>query len=89
MTDWWALLLTFFCGAAYELGCVFWVHYSEQNRSSLAVMWSCFNALVTVVGLGEALHRPMFIAVYVGGFGAGTWLAIRIKAKWMSGQVED
>jgi len=78
------LLLTFFCGAAYECGCVFWVHYSEQGRVGPAVGWSCFNALVTVIGLGEALHRPAFIAVYVVGFGAGTWLAIAIKRRWVA-----
>jgi hypothetical protein len=75
------LALTFFCGAAYELGCVFWVHYSESDRPAPAVAWSCFNALVTVVGLGEALLRPVFIAVYVAGFGIGTWIAIRIKRR--------
>jgi hypothetical protein len=76
------LLLTFSCGAAYELGCVFWVHYSETNRAGLAVFWSCFNALVTVIGLGEALHRPAFIAVYVGGYGVGTYAAIKVKTRW-------
>jgi uncharacterized protein YebE (UPF0316 family) len=76
------LLLTFACGAAYELGCVFWVHYSETNRAGLAVFWSCFNALVTVVGLGEALHRPAFIAVYVSGYGFGTYVAIKMKTRW-------
>ena len=75
------LLLTFVCGAAYELTCVFWVYYSEKNNDK-AVYWSGLNALVTAVGLGEALHRPLFIAAYVGGFCFGTWLAIRIKAKW-------
>jgi hypothetical protein len=84
MSDLAALLLTFLCGAAYELGCAFWVHYSETNRELPAVFWSCFNCLVTVVGLGEALHRPIFIAVYVAGFGAGTGLAIRIKRRWVS-----
>ncbi len=43
-------LLTFACGAAYECGCVFWVHYSEANKAGRAVAWSCFNALVTVIG---------------------------------------
>lgn len=82
VSDIWLLLLTFFCGAAYECGCVFWVHYSEKNRVPPAVFWSCFNALVTVIGLGEALHRPLFIAAYVLGFGVGTWAALRIKARW-------
>jgi uncharacterized protein YebE (UPF0316 family) len=83
-----ALLLTFFCGSAYELGCVFWVHYSEKNRAIPAVFWSCFNALVTVIGLGEALHHPLFIVSYVAGFGAGTFIAIKIKHRWMSGKYD-
>ncbi len=77
------LLLTFLCGAAYECGCVFWVHYSEKGRTVPAIVWSCFNALVTVIGLGEALHRPLFIAVYVIGFGVGTGLAIEVKRRWL------
>ena len=81
-TDAWLLVLTFFCGAAYELGCVFWVHYSELGRTWPAVGWSCFNALVTVIGLGEALHRPAFIAAYVVGFGAGTGAAISYKTRF-------
>lgn len=84
MSDLLFFLLTFFCGAAYELGCVFWVHYSEKNRPGLAVLWSCFNALVTVIGLGEALHNSLFIGAYVAGFGTGTWFAIKIKSQWMS-----
>ena len=81
MSDFFLLALTFFCGAAYECGCVFWVHYSELNRTVPAVGWSCFNALVTVIGLGEALHRPLYIAAYVIGYGAGTYGAIRIKQR--------
>jgi hypothetical protein len=77
----WALALTFLCGAAYELACVFWVHHCEAGRSWPAVGWSCFAALVTVIGLGEAIHRPPFIAAYVLGFGAGTWLALRVKTR--------
>lgn len=82
------LALTFFCGASYELGCVFWVHYSERGRVKLAVVWSMFNALVTVVGIGEAAvgigdaaPRPLVIAAYVIGYGAGTWLALVIKRR--------
>lgn len=76
----WFLLLTFVCGAAYECGCVFWVHYSEKGNSVHAAMWSMFNALVTCIGLGEALHQPLFIVSYVLGFGVGTYLAIKFKS---------
>lgn len=75
------LALTFFCGAAYETGCAFWVYYTERNRVAPAVFWSVFNCLVTVIGLGESLHRPAFIAVYALGFGFGTYVAIRLKAR--------
>jgi uncharacterized protein YebE (UPF0316 family) len=79
MTEAWLLALTFFCGAAYECGCVFWVYYSEKNKIIPAVLWSCFNALVTVIGLGEALHKTTYVATYVVGFGFGTGLAIKLK----------
>lgn len=81
MNDFWLLLLTFLCGAAYECGCVFWVHYSEKGKIIPAIIWSCFNALVTVIGLGEALHRPLFILAYVIGFGTGTGIAIKLKSR--------
>lgn len=76
----WLLILTFVCGAAYECGCVFWVHHSEKGNSGRAAMWSMFNALVTCIGLGEALHQSLFIIVYVLGFGVGTYLAVRFKS---------
>ena len=75
-------VLTFVCGAAYECGCVFWVHYSEQGRARPAVVWSCFNALVTVVGIETFLRSWLFVVAYVLGFGTGTYLAIRIK-NWL------
>lgn len=85
MSDALLLALTFACGGLYELGCVFWVHYAEKGRKWPAAGWSCFNALVTVIGLGEALHRPLFIAVYVLGYGIGTMVAIDIKRRWVQG----
>lgn len=73
--------LTFACGAAYELACVFWVQASESNRAGTAAAWSCFAALVTCLGLGEALHQPAMIAAYASGFGFGTYVGVRAKAR--------
>lgn len=75
------LALTFVCGALYECGCVFWVHYAEEDRAIAAAIASCFGAFVTCIGLGEALHRPSFIAAYVLGYGVGTWLGVHIKRR--------
>lgn len=76
-------ILTFICGAAYECGCAFWVYFSEKNRIVPAVICSCINALIAVIGLGRALSNPLFIIAYVMGFGTGTGLAITIKKKYL------
>ena len=86
MSDMFSLTVTFLCGAIYECACVFWVHYSEKNNALLSALCSCLVALVTAIGLGEALHRPLFIAAYTLGFGIGTWVAIKVKARWLKMQ---
>jgi hypothetical protein len=77
----WQLALTFAAGAAYELGCVFWVMYSEAKQAGRAVPWSMFNALVTAIGVEHFLRGPLFVGAYVVGFGAGTYVAIRLKIR--------
>lgn len=74
-------IFTFLCGAAYECGCVFWVHYSEKGKKLPAVLWSCFNALVTVLGIESFLKNWVLALAYILGFGAGTYLAMRIKSR--------
>lgn len=76
------VLLTFACGAVYELACVFWVHYSEKGRARAAVGFSMLAALVTVVGVEQFLKSHAFAVAYIAGFGTGTYLAIRIKT-WL------
>jgi uncharacterized protein YebE (UPF0316 family) len=75
------LIITFSCGTAYELGCVFWTHYSEANKIVPASLWSIFNALITCIGLGSALKNPLMVIAYALGFGAGTALGLGIKIK--------
>jgi hypothetical protein len=70
------LLITFSCGTAYELGCVFWTHYSEANKIVQASLWSVFNALITCIGLGRALKNPPMIAAWAVGWGVGTAMGI-------------
>lgn len=74
-------MLTLACGAAFELGCVFWVHYSERGRVLPAAGWSMFNALVTVIGIEGFLKHWANALAYILGFGIGTAIAIKIKKR--------
>jgi uncharacterized protein YebE (UPF0316 family) len=75
------LLITFSCGTLYELGCVFWTHFSEANKIVPASLWSVFNAAITCLGLGSALHDLKMVIAYSLGFGAGTTIGIVIKQR--------
>lgn len=72
-----SVIVAFVCGFAYEAACAYWVRYAEQRKPWHASAWSCFAALVTVIGLGEALHRPLPIVAYVIGYGCGTFAVVR------------
>ena len=79
---WSAILVTFLCGAGYEAACVYWTHYAEKGRPLATGSCAMVAALLTCVGLGEALHHPAGIAAYVGGFGVGSTLGV-----WMKGRL--
>lgn len=76
-----AIVLTLSCAAAYELGCTFWVYYCEKNMAGPAVLFSMFNAVVTIVGVESFLRSLALKVTYVLGFGLGTWLALRLKMR--------
>jgi uncharacterized protein YebE (UPF0316 family) len=82
--------VTFICGAMYECCCVFWVHFSEKNKAWLAVIFSVMAAIVTLTGIesvvsAEQLARRIFFsAAYALGYGAGTYVSIKLKAKWLT-----
>lgn len=71
--------LTFVSGFAYELGCVFWVHHSEQGNSKRAAGWSAFNALTQVVGIGESIREPLSAVCLILGYAVGSYVAIERK----------
>lgn len=70
-------LVTFASGAAYEYGCVFWVHCAEAGKPAKAAVWSMLLATVTLVGVGESLRDLRYAPLYVLGYGAGTFAAVR------------
>lgn len=75
------VLMTFICGAAYEAGCVWWVHHSEAGNKLSASAWSCFNALVTIIGVEGFLSSRWCAGAYVLGYGVGTFVAMSFKRK--------
>jgi hypothetical protein len=79
MMHWSSLLLTFACGAGYEAACVYWTHYSEKGRPFMTGSCAMVAALLTCIGLGEALHQPAGIAAYVAGFGFGSTMGVFAK----------
>ena len=77
----WLAICAFLSGALYEMGCVFWVHYSEAGRARPAVGWSMFNAIVTIAGTEAFLTGWVPRVAFVLGFGTGTYFAIRLKRR--------
>lgn len=77
----WATIGAFLSGAAYEFGCVAWVHHSEGDRIPAAVRWSCFNAIVTIAGTEAYLTGWLPRAAFVAGFGTGTALGMLLKRR--------
>jgi uncharacterized protein YebE (UPF0316 family) len=82
MSTFLVFLGTFACGAIYECGCTFWVHYVERNQTGFAVGFSMLNALVIVIGVESFLKRKLFAFAYVLGYGVGTLIAVEVIARW-------
>lgn len=74
-----SLLIVFLAGAFYDPGCVVRVHASEANNIPVAVVFSCINAVVTVVGVEGFLKPKAGKVAYVLGFGSGTLVAMLLR----------
>lgn len=76
-------LIAFVTGAAFEIGCVFWVYYSEKNKAATASLWSMVNASMSVFGIESFLKSKLLALCYVLGYGFGTFWAVKIKQRWL------
>jgi len=73
--------IALFGGAAYEAGCVGWVHYAERGRPMFAALFSMFCAAAQVAGIAESIRSIPAAAAFVVGYGAGTYGAVALKGR--------
>lgn len=72
-------IATFCAGAFVEGVSVFWVHYSERGKASVSALFSCLGAAMFVFGVDKSLRDHWLEVLFVLGYGAGSYLAIKIK----------
>ncbi len=76
-----ACLTTFLCGALYEAGCVYWVHFAESGKPIATAICSMVVASAQVLGIGESVHDVRTAAPFIAGYGVGTYLAVVLKSR--------
>jgi hypothetical protein len=75
-------LATFGAGLFLEGTAVFWTHYSEREKAAIAALFSGVQALALVFGIGESVHAPKLAPFFVLGYAGGSYVAIKIKARF-------
>lgn len=75
-------LATFGAGLFLEGTAVFWTHYSERGKAAIAALFSGVQALALVFGIGESVHAPKLAPFFVLGYAGGSYVAIKIKARF-------
>lgn len=76
-------LLTFASGAAIEIACVFWVHYSERGAALKTGVASMVIGTAQCLGIGEYVRDWRLAPFFVLGYGVGTAAAVRFKSARM------
>jgi hypothetical protein len=74
-------LATFAAGALVEGISVLWVHYSERGKALIAALLSCLGALTFIIGVDDSIRDRKLEVFFVLGYGAGSYFAIKIKAR--------
>lgn len=71
--------LVFVCGGLYEATCVGFIHSSERDRPLRTALFSMLGAAAEVTGLLGAVHDWRVAPFFVGGYGLGSYLAVKSK----------
>lgn len=72
-------VIAFVGGAAYEIACVYWAHFSERGRAIPTAFAAMFCAASQVAGIGESVHNFTAAPFFVVGYGVGAWIAVMHK----------
>lgn len=74
-------LITFVCGALYEITSVYWVISTEKLNPVKAAFWSFLQALVMLTGIGESIKDFKNGACFVVGYSLGSAVGILIEKR--------
>ncbi len=74
-------ILTFLAGFTIDTAYIYSIHFSERNQAFKTAMCAMIMGGCQVFGIGESIHNPYMAALYVLGFGVGTYSAVKRKAK--------
>lgn len=74
-------LVTFVCGALYEITSVYWVISTEKLRPLHAAFWSFLQALVMLTGIGESIKDIKVGIAFVFGYSIGSAVGILIEKR--------
>jgi hypothetical protein len=72
-------ILTFVCGALYEITSANWLFSTERLKPVKASLWSMIQALVMLTGIGESIKDVRVAACFVCGYSIGSGLAVAIE----------
>lgn len=74
-------LITFICGALYEITSVHWLFATEKMRPIKAAFWSMLQALVMLTGIGESIKDVKVAACFVIGYSLGSAIGVQMEKR--------
>ena len=66
----------FFAGLAYEYMGTLWALTATRKHPHKAAMYAAGCAIMTVIGVGGALHSVLGTVALAAGYAVGTWLGV-------------
>jgi drug/metabolite transporter superfamily protein YnfA len=78
---WLKCILTFVCGALYEITSCYWLYSAEQRKPLKAAAWSMVQALVMLTGIGESVKDWRTGTCFVLGYSFGSGIAVYVAAR--------
>lgn len=68
-------------GLLFESTSVFWTHYSERGNAIGAATCSAIQAGALVFGVGESVQDWRMAPLFIIGYAAGSFFAVKVKGR--------